>query len=91
MKVKIIATVEESDLIGSLKGFPIEIVQKMVDLQIEQGNPPNVNIFQHNNCEILEEGGFSWRTNDMEVENQFWCEVIYKKNFGLFFTKYPKK
>ena len=30
--------VTEKDLIGQLKGFPIEVVQKMVDYQVEQGN-----------------------------------------------------
>ena len=30
--------VEQSDLIGEIKDFPIEIVQAMVDEQVRQGN-----------------------------------------------------
>ena len=38
--------VEQSDLIGDIKGFPIEVVQKMVDEQIAQRNKANVFFFQ---------------------------------------------
>ena len=30
--------VKKEDLIGEIKDFPIEVVQKMVDYQVEQGN-----------------------------------------------------
>jgi len=33
--------VKQSDLIGDIKGFPIEVVQKMIERQVEQGNEGN--------------------------------------------------
>ena len=38
--------VKQSDLIGDIKGFPIEVVQKMVERQVEQGNKADVTVFQ---------------------------------------------
>ena len=77
------------DLIGDIKDFPIEIVQKMVDCQVEQGNMPNVTVFQKNCAAAKSQSGFDW--NNTEEGNNFWCDVIYLDNFDLFFKKYPKK
>jgi len=38
--------VEKSDLIGDIEGFPIEVVQKMVDEQVAQGNSADASVFQ---------------------------------------------
>lgn len=81
--------VEQSDLIGDIEGFPIEVVQKMVDEQVKQGNPADVNVFQQRRREPSSGYGFSWReTNDGK---DFWIQVIDYKNFDLFFDKYPKE
>lgn len=40
-------TVEHSDLVGDIKDFPIEVVQKMVEMQQKQGNKPDVTVFQN--------------------------------------------
>ena len=39
--------VTEKDLIGDLEGFPIEVVQKMLKKQVEQGNMEDVTVFQN--------------------------------------------
>ncbi len=75
--------VKQGDLIGDIEGFPIEVVQRMVDCQVEQGYQANVNVFQRNNT-----NGFDWdKTKEGEY---FWGNVIMIKDFDLFFRKYPK-
>lgn len=72
------------DLIGDIKGFPIEVVEKMIERQVEQGDKADVDVFQYTAT-----GGFFW---DETTEGcGFWSEVIINKNFDLFFEKYPKK
>ena len=81
--------VTEEDLIGKLEGFPIEVVQRMVDYQVEQGNKDDINVFQKTNYLPSSSGGFTW---DNTVEGfDFWDDVINGKEFDVFFKKYPKK
>ena len=81
-------TVEQSDLIGKIKDFPIEVVQQMVNEQVRQGNEPDVKVFQRLSKAYALGGGFVWaRTDDGFY---FWDEVICRENFDLFFSKYPK-
>jgi len=75
--------VTEKDLIGDIKDFPIEVVQKMLERQVEQGNEENVQVFQ-----IIALDGFDWSTSEEGLT--FWKEVIMQKNFDLFFKKYPR-
>ena len=79
--------VTKEDLIGDIKDFPIEIVQKMCDYQVKQGRVFNPKVFQNNSRAAFE--GFHW-SSTMERYN-FWDEVILKKNFDLFFERYPKE
>ena len=80
--------VKQEDLIGELCGFPIEVVQAMVDEQVRQGNKADVSAFQYNRS--LGGGtGFDWFKTKEGVS--FWREVIIEMNFDLFFEKYPKK
>lgn len=81
--------VTTNDLVGDISNFPIEIVQKMVDYQVKQGNMPNVAVFQKNCAAAKSQSGFDW--NNTDEGNNFWCDVIYLDNFDLFFKKYPKK
>lgn len=76
--------VTEKDLIGDIEGFPIEVVQKMIERQFEQHGRCDVKSFQ-DNCR----GGVEWR--DTPERYHFWFKVIRFKNFDLFFEKYPKK
>ena len=80
--------VKTEDLIGEIKDFPIEVVQKMVDYQVEQGNKADITEFQIRNYSYISLGGFSWGNT---VEGfDFWDDVINDKKFYVFFKKYPK-
>lgn len=87
--MKTIYKVKQTDLIGAIEDFPIEIVQKMVEEQVKQGNEPDVTLFQNDaTCDFFN-GGFTWEeTNDGE---EFWDDVIVYGNYDLFFERYPKK
>jgi hypothetical protein len=76
--------VTEKDLIKDLKGFPIEVVEKMLEKQQVQTGDANIETLQNIIC-----GGFQW-DNTSEGFN-FWDSVILRKDFNLFFAKYPKK
>jgi len=80
--------VKQEDLIGQIEGFPIEVVQRMVECQVEQGNVADVSVFQikHGSSEIL--GGFDW--SKTKEGNAFWFDIIEDENFGIFFKRYPK-
>ena len=80
--------VEQSDLIGKIKHFPIEIVQKMVDYQVAQGSKADVTVFQECHNASKRFYGFNW--NRTEEGDEFWVDVILENNFKAFFDKYPK-
>ena len=68
---------------GQIADFPVEIVEKMLERQVEQGNKRDVSVFEQSKYD-----GFDW---DITPEGgQFWVEIIKNKNFDLFFEKYPK-
>lgn len=81
--------VEQSDLVGDIKDFPIEVVEKMIEEQIKQGNCPNVEVFQKYNRADRKGGGFNWSNTDDGLG--FWQDIINNCDFVLFFEKYPKK
>lgn len=76
--------VKPEDLKGRIADFPIEVVQRMVDCQVEQREEADVSIFQTNEYAV-----FEW-IKSVEGE-QFWHGVIMDKKFDLFFQRYPKK
>lgn len=76
--------VTEKDCIGDVKGFPVEILQWMCEQQVAQGNEFDPKVFQENNLRDKFRGGFNWDSGT------FWHNVIYKKNFNLFFERFPK-
>lgn len=73
---------------GQIEGFPPEIVEKMLYYQEKQGNERNVTVFEENNIRSFAFKGFSWK-NTKEGDD-FWQNIICRKNFDLFFEKYPK-
>ena len=87
--MKAIFKVEKSDLVGDIKDFPIEVVEKMIEEQVKQGNKADVEVFQKNASTDAEDGGFDWDKTDNDI--YFWQEVIGEGNFDLFFEKHPKK
>lgn len=80
--------VQPEDLKGEISNFPIQIVQKMVDYQVEQGNKANVEIFQLHNQMTRKGGGFDW--NETVEGKSFWVNIIVNEYFNLFFQLYPK-
>lgn len=73
---------------GELFGFPEEVVAKMLERQVEQGNPKNVKVFEKEIISDRSEGGFDW--SDTEEDVDFWKTVIMEENFDFFFEVYPK-
>lgn len=85
--MKTIFKVEQSDLVGDIKDFPIEVVEKMIEEQVKQGNKANVSVFQKVCIASKSQGGFDWeKTNDGE---NFWGDVIGGE-YDVFFNRYPK-
>lgn len=82
--------VTKKDLIGDLVGFPIEIVEKMLERQYEQINKVDIVAFQNDRIQSISngEGGFHWGETIEGYE--FWNNVIRQKKFDIFFKHYPK-
>lgn len=74
--------VEKRDLKGEIKNFPIEVVQKMVDYQVLQGNKADVSVFQHDAFADCPEGGFNWSST--KEGNNFWESIIDEREFDVF-------
>jgi hypothetical protein len=74
---------------GQLRGFPTEIVEKMLENQEIQGNPRNITVFEEHKLRGGERGGFTWE--DTVEGHIFWRQVISYLNFSVFFERYPKK
>ena len=73
---------------GQIKDFPQEIVEKMLEYQVEQGNQRNVEVFEGFREANHKNKGFTWeKTPEGEL---FWGKVIFYENFSVFFKKYPK-
>ncbi len=81
--------VTEKDLIGDIAGFPIEVVRKMIEEQVRQGNKADVGVFQECAHKVKKSGGFEWK--ETEYGFDFWNMVIIGKEFDAFFEKYPKQ
>lgn len=73
---------------GDIAGFPTEVVEKMLERQVEQGNERDVRVFEICRHAGRHQGGFSW---SLTIERDyFWDQVSFYKNFSLFFERYPK-
>lgn len=81
--------VKQTDLIGDIKDFPVEVVQKMVERQVEQGNEADVAVFQGNRTAGCHSNGFDW-INTPEGKD-FWENVASKRDFVSFFKVYPQE
>ena len=71
--------ITEKDLIGDIAGFPIEVVRKMVEEQVRQGNKADVSIFQECAHKVKKSGGFEWKETDMEYISGY---VDYFRKIG---------
>jgi len=69
--------------------LPVEIQEKMMEHQVEQGNKRNSYVFKNDiSCGKIG-GGFYWGST-LEGRN-FWRKIIVDKNFTEFYKRYPKK
>ena len=80
--------VTTKDLIGDLEGFPIEVVEKMLQKQYKQVNKIDIGVFQNNKNADTNYGGFHW--SDTIEGHDFWFKVICCEKFDVFFERYPK-
>ena len=80
--------VTQKDLIGDLKNFPIEVVEKMLERQYEQVNKTDIAVFQKYKDADTRLDGFQWK--DTIEGRDFWDKVISYENFDVFFERYPK-
>lgn len=81
--------IKKSHLVGEIEDFPMEVVERMVYEQVSQRQPINPTVFAIKNSAGPCEGGFSWAVT--EDGYAFWEKVISKKDWDLFFSKYPRK
>lgn len=80
--------VKPEDLKCDIADLPIEVVQRMVDCQVEQGNKADVSVFQLRKRTRFKDGGFDW---DKTNEGYFvWLRIMLHKDFDLFFRHHPK-
>lgn len=73
---------------NKLEGFPEEIVNKMMERQVEQGNPADHTVFENRLSVDKDLKGFTW--SKTTEGRSFWDQVISDKRFEVFFEKYPK-
>ena len=74
---------------GQLKGFPQEVVERMLACQVEQGNSRDITVFEKDVFAADNEKGFCW--DETDEGDAFWNDVINHDDFEVFFKKYPKK
>jgi len=68
--------------------LPLEIQEKMLQRQVEQGNPRDPSVFEKQIDANIEEGGFDWyKTYE---GSRFWAYIIWDVTTGHFYTLYPK-
>lgn len=73
---------------GQIRRFPEEIVNRMLECQVEQGNPKDISVFEHNCIAGKCIKGFTW--SETKEGQSFWSKIIDHKNFDHFYTIYPK-
>lgn len=73
---------------GELEGFPQQIVERMLDCQVEQGNERDVSVFEDDVVASSYDGAFDWYCS---IEgDDFWELVLVMRDFGVFFEWYPQ-
>lgn len=75
----------DTDVKGKLIGYPVHIVQAMVNYQKAQGNPANVSIFQEKPDANFAEGGFDWKRTVEGVSG--WSSIINYRKFSVLKEK----
>ena len=80
--------VTQQDLIGDLKGFPIEVVEEMLKYQKQQTGKKDISVFQNDRCQDACDKGFRW--SETTEGHYFWKTIIRDREFDIFFERYPK-
>ena len=70
-----------------LKGFPYEIVNRMMDNQEIQGNKRDLSVFEKDLKANATNGGFDWVLTDEKIVG--WSIAINDKCFAKFLKLYP--
>lgn len=73
---------------GDIEGFPMEVIEKMLERQYEQYKVVDVSVFEDDRSAGKALSGFTWR--DTEEGFNFWWNVISERDFSRFFKMYPK-
>lgn len=73
---------------GDIEGFPMEVIEKMLERQYEQSVVVDVSVFEDDRSAGKALSGFTWR--DTEEGFNFWENVIMKRDFSEFYKRYPK-
>lgn len=74
---------------GELTGVPEEIVERMLDCQVAQGNLRSAKAFEGQLGASRGYGGFNWE--ETPEGETFWKQVLAQRDYDIFFAKYPKK
>ena len=71
------------------KELPVEIQERMLECQVEQGNPRDASVFEMNIAASAIGGGFDW--NETEEESAVWAIIIAKGEYMEFYNLHPKQ
>lgn len=72
---------------GEIADFPQEVVEKMLERQVEQGNKRDASVFEKKKVAGKNGNGFTW-SKTLEGDD-FWRNIIEEERFEVFFKKYP--
>ena len=72
---------------NKIKFLPKEIIDKMVERQVQQGNKPDVNVFNNYPAATYSDGGFDWC--DSPEGDNFWSDIIEDMKLDKFYDLYP--
>ena len=68
---------------GELRGFPKEVVERMLFWQETHTGVRDISVFEEDVSTHSYRGGFNWE--DTTEGYEFWADVIYHKNFDRFY------
>ena len=67
---------------------PIEVQEKMLERQVEQGNHRDPNVYIRSFSSGRSKGGFTW--SDTPEGHDFWSNIDDYEDYSEFFELYPK-
>ncbi len=62
------------------------IANRMMECQIKQGNPPNLDVFLIRPDASITKGGFNWRITSEGFS--YWCDIAYDLQSNLLYKQY---